>query len=55
MTEIPLIAVASDRETFEHIDLSNIVPLATLDHLKASVSKNPFGLVAIDLSRGVRG
>ena len=55
MADIPLIAVASDRETFEHLELSNIVPSATLAHLKASVSKNPFGLVAIDLSKGVRG
>ena len=55
MTDIPLIAVASDRTTFEHLDLSNIVPSATLAHLKASVSKNPFGLVPIDLSKGVRG
>ena len=55
MTEVPLIAVASDRATFEHLDLSNIVPAATLAHLKAAVSKNPFGLVAIDLSKGVRG
>lgn len=55
MTDIPLVAVASDRATFEDLDLSNVVPLATLEHLKASVSKNPFGLVAIDLSKGVRG
>ena len=55
MTEVPLITVASDRATFEHLDLSNIVPAATLAHLKAAVSKNPFGLVAIDLSKGVRG
>ena len=55
MTDIPFIAVASDRATFERLDLRNIVPSATLAHLKATVSKNPFGLVAIDLSKGVRG
>ena len=55
MTDIPFIAVASDRATFEHLDLSNVVPSATLAHLNAAVSKNPFGLVAIDLSKGVRG
>jgi restriction system protein len=55
MTEVPLVAVASDRATFEHLDLSNVVPAATLGHLKASVSKNPWGLVTIDLSKGVRG
>ena len=55
LTETPLVAVASDRPTFEVLDLSNVVPSATLAHLKANVSKNPFGLVGIDLSKGVRG
>ena len=55
MTETPLIAVATDRPTFEAIDLANVVPLATLQHLNALVSKNPFGLVGVDLSKGVRG
>ena len=55
MTETPLLAVATDRPTFEGLDLSNVVPSATLSHLKATVSKNPFGLVAIDVSKGVRG
>ena len=55
MLDIPFVAVASDRATFEAIDLSNAVPAATLAHLKATVSKNPFALVAIDVSKGVRG
>lgn len=55
LTEPPLLAVATDRSTFEGLDLSNVVPSATLSHLKATVSKNPFGLVAIDVSKGVRG
>ena len=55
MTDIPFVAVASDRATFEAIDLSHAVPAATLAHLRATVSKNPFALVAIDLSKGVRG
>jgi restriction system protein len=55
MTETPFIAGATDRPTFEAIDLANVVPLATLEHLNALVSKNPFGLVGIDLSKGVRG
>ena len=55
MTDIPFVAVASDRATFEAIDLSNAVPAATLAHLKATVSKNPFALTAIDTSKGVRG
>jgi restriction system protein len=55
LTETPLLAVATDRPTFEGLDLSNVVPSATLSHLKATVSKNPFGLVAIDVSKGIRG
>lgn len=47
------VAVASDRATFMDIDLSGVVPAATLEHLGASVSKNPFGLVAAKAS-GVR-
>ena len=53
--EVPLVAVATDRPTFEHIDLSNVVPVKTLEFLNASVSKNPWGLVPIDVSKGVRG
>ena len=55
MTETPLVAVASDRASFTSLNLANVVPLATLAHLKASVSKNPLGLVPADLSKGVRG
>ena len=55
MAETPLVAVASDRATFTSLNLANVVSSATLSHLKASVSKNPFGLVAADLSKGVRG
>jgi restriction system protein len=50
----PLIAVASARNDFNEIDLSNVVPLATLGHIGAVVSKNPFELVAIDDGQGVR-
>lgn len=50
----PLVAVATDRETFMSFDLRNIVPLATLQHMGALVSKNPFDLAPIDLSKGVR-
>ena len=52
---IALVAVASDRSSFTTFDLANVVPLATLQHLKALVSKNPFELVEIDTSKGVRG
>jgi restriction system protein len=50
----PLVAVATDR-SFASFDLSNVVPAATLQHLGAQVSKNPFDLASIDTSKGVRG
>jgi restriction system protein len=50
-----LVAVAAERESFLTFDLSNIVPLATLQHLGASVSKSPYDLVGVDGSQGVRG
>jgi restriction system protein len=46
-TYVPFVAVASQRETFEEIDLSAVVPGSTLEHLGAAVSKNPHGLVPI--------
>ncbi|MCU1499010.1 MAG: hypothetical protein JWM47_2963 [Acidimicrobiales bacterium] len=51
----PLVAVAVDRDTFMTFDLTLVVPQATLQHLGALVSKNPYGLVGIDTSQGVRG
>jgi restriction system protein len=50
-----LVAVAAERESFLGFDLSNVVPLATLQHLGASISKSPYDLVGIDESQGVRG
>ena len=52
---VALVAVASDRASFTTFDLAKVVPLATLQHLKALVSKNPFELVAIDNTKGIRG
>ena len=52
-TKVPFVTVAADR-TFADFDLANVVPLATLEHLGAQVSKNPYGLVPVDLSKGVR-
>ncbi|MDO5634324.1 MAG: hypothetical protein Q4G34_05595 [Micrococcus sp.] len=49
----PLLAVATSRETFLEIDLSAVVPTATLEHLGATVSKNPYAVTAIDVS-GIR-
>jgi restriction system protein len=52
-TYLPFVAVASVRDTFMKFDLSSVVPLATLNHLGAAVSKNPYELVPIDPT-GVR-
>ncbi|MEH3052697.1 MAG: hypothetical protein PGN13_01635 [Patulibacter minatonensis] len=49
-----LAAVGAARETFLTFDLNNVVPLATLQHLGAAVSKNPFELKTIDGAPGVR-
>lgn len=50
---IPFLAVGASREVFSGIDLSAVVPVATLDHLGASISKNPYGLVSANVA-GVR-
>jgi len=46
-------AVATTRDVFAELDLSAVVPAATLEHLGASVSKNPLDLVPISAA-GVR-
>lgn len=53
-TRVTFVAVAAERASFISIDLANIVPLATLQHLGAEISKSPFDLVSIDQSQGVR-
>lgn len=50
---IPFVATGAERESFLAIDLSQVVPSATLNHLGAAVSKNPFELVPADVS-GIR-
>jgi restriction system protein len=52
-TYIPFAAVGAPRGAFSEIDLSAVVPAATLEHLGAAVSKNPLGLVPANGS-GVR-
>lgn len=49
------VAAAAERENFMTFDLANVVPQATLEHLGALVSKNPFDLVEVEGSQGVRG
>jgi len=50
---ILFVAAGAERDSFLELDLSNVVPAATLSHLGAAVSKNPFDLVAADAS-GIR-
>ena len=50
----PLVAVAAERAAFLSFDLANVVPAATLAHMGAVMSKNPFDLAPIDMSKGVR-
>lgn len=52
-TYIPFAAVGAPRDAFSEIDLSAVVPAATLEHLGAAVSKNPLGLVPAN-GAGVR-
>lgn len=52
-TYVPFAAVAVDRDSFNELDLSEIVPAVTLQHLGAVVSKNPHGLAPINPS-GIR-
>lgn len=50
---ILFVATGAERDAFLSFDLSQVMPSATLTHLGASVSKNPYGLVEADKS-GVR-
>lgn len=50
---VPFVAVATERERFEEIDLSGVVPELTLGHLGAALSKNPQALVPA-VASGVR-
>ncbi len=47
-TYVPFVAVAAQRDVFLSFDLSAVMPAATLERLGAAVSKNPYGLVAVD-------
>ena len=52
---IVFVGVGAERGSFMAFDLNNVVPAATLEHLGAAMSKNPFELVGIDGTPGVRG
>jgi restriction system protein len=50
---VPFVGVGAERESFLEINLSRVVPLETLRHLGASLSRNPLGLEPAKLS-GIR-
>lgn len=50
---LPFVGVSAERDSFMEFDLSGLIPLATLKHLGAVISKDPVGLVAVDVT-GVR-
>lgn len=50
---IPFVAVSGERDSFLELNLSNVVPAATLTLLGAVVSKSPYDLVPVDPS-GIR-
>lgn len=52
-TYVPFVIAAAERQSFLAFELSAVVPALTLGRLGASVSKNPYGLVAAQRS-GVR-
>lgn len=50
---IPFVAACAERDSFLALNLSNVLPAATLGHLGAAVSKSPYDLVSADAS-GIR-
>ncbi len=52
-TYIPFVVAAAEREAFLRFDLSAVIPAMTLGRLGAAVSRNPYGLVAVETS-GIR-
>ena len=50
---LPFVGVSAQKGAFMEFDLSGLVPLATLKHLGASISKDPLNLVLADVT-GVR-
>jgi len=54
-TFVPLVQLATDRKSFAALDLSRVDARATLDYLRAGVSKSPYDLVPVTDTSGVRG
>lgn len=53
LTYIPFVAVGVERSVLMELDLSAVVPEATLQHLGASMSKNPYALESA-ITSGIR-
>ena len=51
---VVFVGVAAERDAFSTFDLQNVVPVATLEHLGAAISKNPVELAGIGKAPGVR-
>ena len=51
---VTLVQVAAGCDQFSQLNLADVVPVETLKHLGAALSKNPFDLTPADSSRGVR-
>jgi restriction system protein len=54
MDTFRLVAAAADRDEFLQFDLHNVDPAQTLALMRASMSKNAFGLKPISTARGIR-
>jgi restriction system protein len=54
LTKTTLVQVATDRDRFMSINLSNVVSLDTLGHLGAALSKNMVSLTPISAGKSVR-
>jgi restriction system protein len=50
---LPFVGVSAGKGLFMEFDLSGLVPLATLKHLGAAVSKDPLNLVSVEV-KGLR-
>ena len=50
---LAFVGVSAERDSFMEFDLSGLVPLATLKHLGAAISRDPVALVTVDVT-GVR-
>jgi restriction system protein len=50
---LPFVGVSAGKGPFMEFDLSGLVPLATLKHLGAAISKDPLNLVSVEV-KGIR-